>query len=110
MATSNEPNRVYLYDLTNNRPIVDYYLDATNVTDPKKSKYVFSGIINKEEVTNGRGLIYKFRITNQKLAEQNQSLVKEISLFKQQFQIQLEKLMSQMNTATSEITEVVMED
>ncbi|MBP6424233.1 MAG: DUF4270 domain-containing protein [Flavobacterium sp.] len=65
MATSNEPNRVYLYDLTNNRPIVDYYLDATNVTDPKKSKYVFSGIINKEEVTNGRGLIYKFRITNQ---------------------------------------------
>lgn len=65
MATSNEPNRVYLYDLTNNRPVVDYFLDATNATDPKKSKYVFSGIINKEAVTNGRGQTYKIRITNQ---------------------------------------------
>lgn len=65
MATSNEPNRVYLYDLTNNRPVVDYFLDATNATDPKKSKYIFSGIINKEAVTNGRGQTYKIRITNQ---------------------------------------------
>ena len=65
MATSNEPNRVYLYDLTNNRPVVDYFLDATNATDPKNSKYVFSGIINKEAVTNGRGQTYKIRITNQ---------------------------------------------
>lgn len=65
MATSTEPNRVYLYDLTNNRPVVDYFLDATNATDVKKSKYVFSGIINKEAVTNGRGQTYKIRITNQ---------------------------------------------
>jgi hypothetical protein len=65
MATSNEPNRVYLYDLTNNRPVVDYFLDATNATDAKKSKYVFSGILNKEAVTNGRGQTYKIRITNQ---------------------------------------------
>lgn len=65
MASSNEPNRVYLYDLTNNRPVVDYYLDVTNASDTKKSKYVFSGLINKEAVTNGRGQTYKIRITNQ---------------------------------------------
>jgi hypothetical protein len=65
MASSNEPNRVYLYDLTNNRPVVDYFLDVTNATDVKKSKYVFSGLINKEAVTNGRGQTYKIRITNQ---------------------------------------------
>jgi lipase chaperone LimK len=65
MAASNEPNRVYLYDLTHNRPLVDYYLDATNASDAKKSKYVFSGLINKEAVTNGRGQTYKVRITNQ---------------------------------------------
>jgi hypothetical protein len=65
MASSNEPNRVYLYDLTNNRPVVDYYLDVTNASDAKKSKYVFSGLINKEAVTNGRGQTYKIRITNQ---------------------------------------------
>jgi hypothetical protein len=51
--------------LTHNKPIVDYYLDATNATDAKKSKYVFSGLINKEAVTNGRGQTYKVRITNQ---------------------------------------------
>lgn len=65
MAASNEPNRVYLYDLTHNRPLVDYYLDASNASNPKKSKYVFSGLINKEAVTNGRGQTYKVRITNQ---------------------------------------------
>ena len=65
IASSNEPNRIYLYDLTNNRPVVDYYLDATNAADTKKSKYVFDGLINKEAVTNGRGQTYKVRITNQ---------------------------------------------
>jgi hypothetical protein len=65
MASSNEPNRIYLYDLTNNRPVVDYFLDVTNSADVKKSKYVFSGLINKEAVTNGRGQTYKIRITNQ---------------------------------------------
>jgi hypothetical protein len=65
MATSTEPNRIYIYDLTHNKPIIDYYIDATNATDIKKSKYVFSGLINKEAVTNGRGQTYKVRITNQ---------------------------------------------
>ena len=60
-----EPNRIYLYDLTNNRPVVDYYSDGTSGTDSKKSKSVFDGYINKEVVTNGRGLTYKIRITNQ---------------------------------------------
>ncbi|MEY4962931.1 MAG: hypothetical protein RLZZ323_250 [Bacteroidota bacterium] len=65
MTSSTEPNRVYLYDLTHNKPVVDYYLDASNSSDAKKSKYVFSGLINKEAVTNGRGQTYKIRITNQ---------------------------------------------
>jgi hypothetical protein len=65
MANSTEPNRVYLYDLTHNIPVYDYYVDATSASDAKKSKYVYSGIINKEAVTNGRGQTYKIRITNQ---------------------------------------------
>lgn len=63
MANSHEPNRIYLYDLTNNRPLIDYYDSSTN-SDPKKSKGIFDGIINKEVVANGRGLTYKIRITN----------------------------------------------
>lgn len=65
MATTNEPNRIYLYDLTNNRPLVDFFLDNSNAVDTKKSKYVFSGLINKEAIANGRGKSYKVRITNQ---------------------------------------------
>lgn len=65
MAGSYEPNRIYLYDLNNDRPVVDYYNDATTSTDSKKAKSVFDGIINKETVTNGRGKTYKIRITNQ---------------------------------------------
>lgn len=63
MANSHEPNRIYLYDLTNNRPIVDYF-DSSTSSDPKKSKMIFDGIINKEVIANGRGLTYKIRITN----------------------------------------------
>lgn len=65
MANSYEPNRIYLYDLNNDRPVVDYYNDLSKSADAKKSKYVFDGIINKEDKTGGRGLTYKIRITNQ---------------------------------------------
>lgn len=65
MANSTEPNRVYLYDLTHNIPVYDYYTDATSAANAKNSKYIFSGLINKEAVTNGRGQTYKIRITNQ---------------------------------------------
>ena len=65
MANSYEPSRIYLYDLNNNRPILDYYNDATTGADPKNSKSVLGGFLEKEAVTNGRGLRYKIRITNQ---------------------------------------------
>ncbi len=58
-----EPNRVYLYDLTNNTPLIDYYSDGTsNTVQPGLSKYVFGGIINLD--SNKRGTTYKIRITD----------------------------------------------
>jgi Domain of unknown function (DUF4270) len=65
MKNSYEPNRIYLYDLNNHRPVADYYNDATKSSNTKKSKFIFDGLINKEAVTGGRGLTYKIRITNQ---------------------------------------------
>ena len=59
-----EPNRIYLYDLTNNRPVVDYFNDATTSKNPKNEKLIYGGMINKETATN-KGLTYKIRITNQ---------------------------------------------
>lgn len=60
-----EPQRIYLYDLTNNRPIMDYYSDGTTNTKPKKDKTRFDGNLNKQAIANGRGITYKIRITDQ---------------------------------------------
>lgn len=70
MGTINEPNRIYLYDLTNKRPIIDYYNDASTSTSSKYAKSIFGGIIlddNNKVVTyntTARGTKYKIRITN----------------------------------------------
>jgi hypothetical protein len=57
-----EPNRIYLYDLKNKRPLVDYYSDQNSPSSkPKYSKSVFGGIIKK---TDSRGTSYKIRLTN----------------------------------------------
>lgn len=50
MAGTDEPLRMYLYDLTNNTVLVDYSTEA------------YSGTINKG--TDKRGKTYKFRITS----------------------------------------------
>ena len=58
-----EPNRIYLYDLKNKRPLLDYYTDQySNSLQPKYAKKVHGGIISKD--ADGRGLNYKIRITN----------------------------------------------
>lgn len=62
MASADEPSRIYLYDLNNNRPVFDYAVDATAGTNAKNGKIVFGGLLDKEDVTNG---VYKIRITNQ---------------------------------------------
>jgi hypothetical protein len=65
MSGSYEPQRIYLYDFNNNRPVVDYFMDVTsNNINPKKSKTVFDGNINLDATTK-KGLTYKIRITNQ---------------------------------------------
>jgi hypothetical protein len=60
-----EPTRIFLYDLNNNTILVDYTYDfSTNSTYPKFNKYVHGGILESEDVDNGRGIKYKIRLTN----------------------------------------------
>lgn len=60
----NEPNRIYLYDATNNRPIVDYTFDSSTFINPKFDKFIFGGIIEVTgEGQNKKGISYKVRIT-----------------------------------------------
>lgn len=58
-----EPNRIYLYDFVNNKPLIDYYFDTSTYQDPKFNKLIHSGIIRKASA-NARGTTYKIRITN----------------------------------------------
>ena len=63
-----EPNRIFLYDLTNKNVLVDYTYDYTsNGSSPKFSKFIHDGILHTEDVSDGRGARgkrYRIRITN----------------------------------------------
>lgn len=57
-----QPNRVILYDIKNNTPIVDYFYDLTTVTtNPIDSKLNFSSILERDG--DGKGVKYKIRLT-----------------------------------------------
>jgi hypothetical protein len=62
-SSSEEPTRLYLYDVRNKRPIADYFSDNSTNRNPKFIKNVHSGIIQRES-TGGRGFKYKVRLTN----------------------------------------------
>jgi hypothetical protein len=65
MGTSPVPQRIYLYDFTNNKTIIDYGDNSTIISNPKNAKYVYGGILAKASAADGGGYYYKFRITNQ---------------------------------------------
>lgn len=57
-----EPKRVYLYDLTNNRALIDYQVDqSASSVSTKFNKSTFGGIIKKG--SDDRGTTYKIRLT-----------------------------------------------
>ncbi|TDO84038.1 uncharacterized protein DUF4270 [Flavobacterium chryseum] len=60
-----EPKRVYLYDLDNNAPIIDYAADGSSsiTSDPRMIKVIYGGIINVDATTK-RGTTYKIRLTS----------------------------------------------
>jgi hypothetical protein len=65
MGTSPDPKRIYLYDLNNNRPLLDYFTDvSTVVSNPKSNKFVHGGLVENEATGDKRGVRYKIRITN----------------------------------------------
>jgi len=63
MAGANqiEPERIYIFDATNNKPILDYYADNSTSSDAKKNKSSFGGII--ERGSDNKGIKYKVKLT-----------------------------------------------
>ncbi len=58
-----EPERIYIYDATNNMVIADYTFDSSTSFKPKNNKSVFGGIIEKEAGEQGKGIKYTVRLT-----------------------------------------------
>lgn len=65
MAGANqlEAERLYLFDATNQKALVDYSADATTNSNAKFNKLIFGGIIERDDTTDKKGIKYKIRIT-----------------------------------------------
>lgn len=60
VANITEPERVYLYDMDNNTPLLDYFFDLASTASPVNSRISHLGRLERED---GNGLKYKIRIT-----------------------------------------------
>ncbi|WP_340199590.1 DUF4270 domain-containing protein [Ascidiimonas sp. W6] len=57
----NEPFRIYLYNLDDNLPLLDYQFDLTQDQNPIRSRTTYGGILEKND--EGDGVRYKIRLT-----------------------------------------------
>jgi len=65
MLGATKPRRLYLYDMTNSQPLIDYVRDGSTSPDPKRNRNVFGGLL--DSIKDGQGnknFFYKFRVTN----------------------------------------------
>ena len=56
-----EPSRLYLYDINNKAPVIDYFIDNSNGPKESENKVIHGGIIELDE--DDKGLMYKIRIS-----------------------------------------------
>lgn len=63
MVDRTEPERVYLYDLDNNRVLVDYVLDSPGQMNNPNSTSNIRHLVPLEKNESGEGISYKIRIT-----------------------------------------------
>lgn len=61
-ASDNEPNRLYVYDIDNKTPLLDYFLDGTNTNIPSLSKFSHLGPLERQDADD-KGVKYKLKIT-----------------------------------------------
>ncbi len=56
-----EPSRLYLYDIKNKAPVIDYFVDNSAGPKPYQNKVIHGGLIQLDEDKNG--LMYKIRMS-----------------------------------------------
>ena len=64
IVQGNEPDRIYLYDIDNNTPLIDYFLDqsVSSLTINAKINHL-EPLVRVDNDPNGKGIKYKIRIT-----------------------------------------------
>jgi Domain of unknown function (DUF4270) len=64
IVQGDEPDRIYLYDIENNTPLIDYFLDqsVSNLTINAKINHL-EPLVRVDDDPNGEGIKYKIRIT-----------------------------------------------
>jgi hypothetical protein len=78
-----EAERLYLFDATNQKPLVDYTIDVSESSNPKRKKFIFGGIIDRDATSPRKGIKYKIRITqhiNNLINSKNENLNKNVKL------------------------------
>ena len=60
---SSEPERIFIYDATNNSVLLDYTFDSSTSANLKNNKLVFGGIIERETTGDKKGIKYTIRLT-----------------------------------------------
>lgn len=60
-SSENRPNRIFVYDIANNRVLIDYILDPSASSNPVTSRLNHSGPLSEDEEGN---FYYKIRLTN----------------------------------------------
>ena len=78
-----EPERLFLFDATNQKPLVDYAFDSSVSSNPKRSKLVFGGIVERDNTSDKKAVKYKIRITqhiNNLLNSTNENVNKNVKL------------------------------
>lgn len=60
---ASEPERIYIYDATNNMVIADYTFDSSTGFNSKNNKLIFGGIIKRESEDPKKGIKYTIRLT-----------------------------------------------
>lgn len=61
---TSEPSRILLFDATNNKSLIDYVIDGSSSSNAKFNKINFGGLVEREQVDNGRAVKYTLRISN----------------------------------------------
>ncbi|WP_299225330.1 DUF4270 domain-containing protein [uncultured Psychroserpens sp.] len=61
MVNGEEPERIIIYDMKNDRPIVDFFVDLANNNTPVNSRIGHLGRLQRDD--NNNGVRYKIRLT-----------------------------------------------